>query len=115
VIDLLRRARLGGSTRPLTITAGKQSEYDQYGTCLVPKSELVTALQILLQTRRIKVAPSLPQAATLTKELTRFRAKSTLASVGTLEDWRESPHDDLVLAVAIAAWQSEHLREFWVR
>jgi hypothetical protein len=115
VIDLLRRARLGVSTRPLTITAGQRSEYDQDGTCLVPKNELVTTLQVLLQTRRIKVAPSLPKAETLTKELVRFRAKSTLASVDTLEDWREGPHDDLVLAVAIAAWQSEHLREFWVR
>jgi hypothetical protein len=115
VIELLRRARLGVSTRPLTITAGQRSEYDQYGTCLVPKNELVSTLQVLLQCRRIKVAPSLPQAKTLTKELARFRAKSTLASGDRLEDWREGPHDDLVLAVAIAAWQSEHLREFWMR
>jgi hypothetical protein len=114
VIDLLRRAHLGVSTQPLTITAGQQSEYDQYGTSIVPKNELVSTLQILLQTRRIKVAPSLPHAKTLTKELTRFRAKSTLVSVDTLEDWREGPHDDLVLAVAIAAWQSEHLRELWI-
>ena len=114
VIDLLRRAGLGVSIRPLTITAGLRSEYDQCGTCLVPKNELVSTLQILLQTRRIKVAPSLPQAATLMKELTRFRAKSKLASVDTLEDWREGPHDDLVLSVAIAAWQSEHLKELWV-
>jgi hypothetical protein len=115
VIDLLRRGRLGVSTRPLTITAGQRSEYDPYGTCLVPKIELVSTLQVLLQSRRMKVAPSLPQAKTLTKELSRYRAKSTLASVDTLEDWREGPHDDLVLAVAIAAWQSEHLREFWMR
>ena len=114
VIDLLLRARLEVSTRPLTITAGLRSEYDQCGTCLVPKNELVSTLQVLLQTRRIKVAPSLPQAETLTKELSRFRAKSTLASVDTLEDWREGPHDDLVLSVAIAAWQSEHLKEFWI-
>jgi hypothetical protein len=115
VISLLRRGRLGVSTRPLTITAGQRSEYDEYGTCLVPKIELVSTLQVLLQSRRMKVAPSLPQAKTLTKELSRYRAKSTLASVDTLEDWREGPHDDLVLAVAIAAWQSEHLREFWMR
>jgi hypothetical protein len=115
VIELLCRARLGVSIRPLTITAGQRSEYDQYGTCLVPKNELVSTLQVLLQTRRIKVAPSLPQAKSFTKELSRSRAKSTLASVDRLEDWREGTHDDLVLAVAIAAWQSEHLREFWMR
>jgi hypothetical protein len=28
--------------------------------------------------------------------------------------WREGAHDDLVLAVAIAAWKGEHLRKFWI-
>jgi hypothetical protein len=40
--------------------------------------------------------------------------KATLSPKDTLEAWREGPHDDLVLAVAIAAWQSEQLRDFWV-
>jgi hypothetical protein len=26
-------------------------------------------------------------------------------------EWREGPHDDLVLALAIAAYEGEHLRE----
>ena len=29
-------------------------------------------------------------------------------------DWRERPQDDLVLAVAVAVWLSERLRQFWV-
>jgi hypothetical protein len=115
VMKLLNRARLGVSTRPITITAGQESEYDQHGACLVPKKELVSTLQVLLQTRHIKVAPDLPHAQTLMKELLRFRVKSSLASTDSLQDWREGPHDDLVLSVAIAAWQSEHLREFWMR
>src|SRR5258708_3305795 len=36
VMKLLHRARIGVSIRPITITAGQQSEYDQHGTCLVP-------------------------------------------------------------------------------
>jgi hypothetical protein len=43
----------------------------------------------------------------------RFPVKATLSPKDTLEAWREGPHVDLVLAVAIAARQSEHLREFW--
>ena len=81
----------------------------------VPKKDLVSTLQVLLQSRRIKVAPSLPESQTLVQELMSFRAKATLASNDTLDAWREGPHDDLVLAVAIAAWQSERLREFWIR
>jgi hypothetical protein len=30
----------------------------------------------------------------------------------TLMDWRERPRDDLVLAIAIAAWQAERQLEF---
>jgi hypothetical protein len=28
--------------------------------------------------------------------------------------WREGAHDDLVLAVAIAAWEGEHFRKVFV-
>ena len=31
-------------------------------------------------------------------------------------DWRTRAHDDLVLALAIAAWLGEHaVQEFWIR
>jgi hypothetical protein len=114
VVNLLRRARLKASIRPVTITAGGQARADEDGSWSVPKNVLVSTLQVLLQTRRIKVAPRLPEAPTLVRELTTFRVKAALFRDDTLEAWREGPHDDLVLAVAIAAWQSEQLREFWV-
>jgi hypothetical protein len=65
-------------------------------------------LQILLQSRRIRVAETLPEAATLVKELENFRTKVAPSSTGDLlADWRGAPHDDLVLAVAVAAWYAE--------
>ena len=41
-----------------------------------------------------------------------FRVKVTDAANETFGAWRERPHDDLVLAVAIAAWQAERPAPF---
>jgi hypothetical protein len=77
------------------------------GSIQVPRKELVGVLQVLLQNRRLKVPSSLPDANLLVDELVKFRAKVSVASDHTLESWREGPHDDLVLTVGLAAWQSE--------
>ena len=77
------------------------------GVLHVPKKELVGTLQVLLQTRRLQVSRSLPDAAVLVQELENFRAKVTAAKKETLESWREGRHDDLILAVAMAAWLGE--------
>ena len=43
----------------------------------------------------------------LVQELENFRAKVTTAKNEGLESWREGRHDDLILAVAVAAWLGE--------
>jgi hypothetical protein len=65
-------------------------------------------LQVLLQSRRLQVAPTLPAAQTLVQELTTFQVKITPTANEAFGAWREGAHDDLVLAVAIAAWDGEH-------
>jgi hypothetical protein len=47
-------------------------------------------------------------AKTLAEELGKFRVKINMASATeSFEAWRERYHDDLVLAVALAAWAGE--------
>jgi hypothetical protein len=76
----------------------------------VPKRELVSAVQVLLQTSRLKVAASLPLAKTLKKELLNFRVKiDPKTAHDSYSHWREGDHDDLVLATAMACW----FREWW--
>jgi hypothetical protein len=40
--------------------------------------------------------------------LAAFQVKEAAASKEELGDWRQGRHDDLVLAVAVAAWLGEH-------
>jgi hypothetical protein len=78
----------------------------------VPKRDLVTVTQVLLQNGRLRVAAGLPEAETLKRELLNFRVKiDPRTAHGSYEHWRESEHDDLVLAVSIAAW----FRQYWNR
>jgi hypothetical protein len=103
-----RGSRIKARLRPILITSG-HSVTQEGGSFHVPKKELASVLQVLLQSRRIKVASALAEAATLVREPENFKVKITLAANETYEAWREGMHDDLVLAVAVAAWLGENL------
>ena len=114
VVDMLRRARPKACIRPITITSGNAVVPDGAGYH-VPKKDLVSAMQVVFQSRRIQVARSLPNAAVLMKELESFRVKITTSGNETFEAWRDRDHDDLVLAVAMAVWMGEHgLKKMWI-
>lgn len=107
VFELFRDGLRSITVRAVTVTAGNAAQADELGTWQVPKKDLVGNMQVLLQGRRLKVAPALDQAQTLVTELQQFQLKSVPMTADALVEWRERPHDDLVLAVAIAAWLAE--------
>jgi hypothetical protein len=110
VVDMLTEALDGNVTChfcPVTITAGHEVTLSERHQYRVPKKELVGVLQVLLQTRRLRIAQALPEAAILAKELETFQVKITEAANVVFGAWREGQHDDLVLAVALAAWAGE--------
>jgi hypothetical protein len=94
---------------PVTITTGQEVTTGLGGSLRVPKKELVGILQVLLQNRRLQVARKLPEAQLLLRELENFRMKVINLRPESLETWREGHHDDLVLAVALAAWVGEQV------
>jgi hypothetical protein len=115
VVDLLRvelaKAHVKNQARlqlyPIVITfAGGFTRGDD-GSLHVPKKELVTALQLLLQGRRLHTSRGPEHAVTLVTELENFRVKITAAMKEQFESVREGLHDDLVLATAMAAWVGE--------
>ena len=60
---------------------------------------------------RVRVADALPLASVLEREMQNFKSTRKLSSgnesFSAGVEWRENPHDDLVLAVAMATWYGE--------
>jgi hypothetical protein len=103
VAGLFRPADLKARLRPTRITAGHAVTCVE-GVWQVARQELASVLQTLLQGRRLKIA-AVPERELLAQELSAFRVKAPADDLA--ESWRERPHDDLVLAVALAAWLGE--------
>jgi hypothetical protein len=106
VIDLLKRTKHQSYLEPVLITGGSEVTKAN-GTWRVPKRNLVSTVQVLLQSQRLKIASKLPEASTLAQELQNFRAKISDAghdSYGAGDDWRIGNNDDLVLSLAMALW-----------
>ena len=108
VVDMLRKEGLSFS--PVLITGG-DIEHHEHGYWRVPKRNLVSSVQVALQSGQLKIAEDLELAETLRKELLNFRVKVNISTAhDSYEAWREGDHDDLVLAVALACWRTRKRR-----
>jgi hypothetical protein len=107
VVDSFRQADI--SLAAVTIHGGSNVSREP-GGYRVPKRDLVSAAQVLLQSGRLRVAADLPEAETLRRELLNFRVKiDPKTAHDSYEHWREGDHDDLVLATALPCWFRQHL------
>jgi hypothetical protein len=78
----------------------------------VPKQDLVGALEVPFHKGNLKVAEGLEIWPKLREELLNFRRKQNKVTAHiSYEHWRESDHDDLVLAAALACWKAGHKRQ----
>jgi hypothetical protein len=107
VVDTFRERPGLARLHAVTITGGDKENRDG-NDWRVPKRDLVGCVQILLQAGRLKIAPRLREARTLTEEMSAFQVKITDAGNDTYGAWREGQHDDLVLAVALSCWAATH-------
>jgi hypothetical protein len=88
----------------ITITSGDRATDHPDGSGFrVAKILLVSRLQAMLHAGELRIAKSLPEAATLASELQDFRANISDSGY-TAFGARVGKHDDLVLALAIGAW-----------
>ncbi len=102
VTDLLKERGL--RFKAVTITGGDKVNAVA-GGYRVPKRDLVAALEVPFHTGALKVAEGLELWPALREELLNFRRKVNLATAhDSYEHWRDSDHDDLVLATALACW-----------
>jgi hypothetical protein len=116
ITDMLREAKPHCQIRGVTITGGHQVNMDDSGNFNVPKKDLVASLTRVLQGRRLGVPPSLPNSVQLVRELQNFKLKMNERGSLSYESWRESIHDDCVLATSLACWMGERgLKQLWAR
>lgn len=70
----------------------------------VPKRDLVSAAQVVMQTGRLKIARTLKYAKVLKAELENFVVKFTPLGHDAYEAVKSGDHDDLVIALCLCCW-----------
>jgi hypothetical protein len=112
VIDAVREALPGRSVYGITLTHGQrvtrgQDLYDLNA----PKRDVIAAAQLKLQAnpKLLTIARELPDRAALEDELTNYRVKISEHLNELFTAARETDHDDMVIAVAMACWAAESL------
>jgi hypothetical protein len=102
----------------VTITGGDETTEvlgDLWESYRTPKRDLVTAIRVVAEGRRITAAQELPDARVFAQELLNFRSKITSRAHDTYEAARDGEHDDMVMAAAVAVWYAEHWAPAGVR
>src|SRR2546430_7217908 len=105
VLDLLRRANLGCRIAPVILTGGERESHAG-GLWHVPKRDLITGLQVMLEKRELGLPAKLAASRTLARELAEVEARTTSRGGTSFGAWREGQHDDLVIAAALACWRA---------
>ncbi len=110
VVDYLTPELGRGHVKSVYITGGQEMHFDKHELHM-PKQELVSMLQVMIQTGRIHL-PRTQEAAAMKDELLNFDLK--VRNTGTLEmgALRTGTRDDLVNALGLGVfyWQSRPIR-----
>jgi hypothetical protein len=110
VFQDLKKARLPvRELLPVLITAGSQTNKES-GIWRVPKRDLVHPLRVRFEEKSIKIPRGLSHLEALSEELLGYemRVSQRTGHDSYSNDPRETPHDDLVLATALAYWSMSH-------
>ena len=108
VFDLMKRAGFYYSLNAITITGGVETHHEG-SIYSVPKRDLITNLQVMLQNGTLRIAKGIKDADALVDELINFQTTITAAG-HDLYGGRSGVHDDIVLSIAMAAWLATERR-----
>jgi len=105
VVQMMREAGIAPLV-PIGIHGGNAVNEKQDGYS-VPKRDLVTALLIAFQGRRIRIPSDIKHKEQLVHEMQSFKMKQRESGADSYEALMEKDHDDLVLALSYAIWYPE--------
>ena len=94
----------------ISITGGNDANYNK-GVYNVPKRDLITNLQVMLQEGSLKIAKGIKEGDALVDEMMNFQVKISATGHDTYGA-RSGTHDDIVLSVAMACWLA---KKSWCR
>jgi hypothetical protein len=114
VVDMLRGAELGCDLTAVTITGGDR-EVQQGMQWSVPKRDLISRVQVLLEAGDLRIARGMEMSGALVKELMNVRMSAK--GLGRVRVGADGcgEHDDLVVAVALAVWRARPRAKFGER
>jgi hypothetical protein len=104
VVDMLRMGGMRCNMTEVTITGGeRESQRGQWGWS-VPKRDLMSGLQVALESGELRIAKGLKESGALVQELVDMRV--AVRATGRVRMGAEGAgeHDDLVIAVGLAVW-----------
>lgn len=110
VLEILKHEGL--EPIPVMIVSGNKPWHldEEEGIYYVTKRDLVMAVALVMESRRLTIRKELALSPTLDKELRAFIVKKTPAGNQRFEH-REGEHDDIVLAEALALWWQTEVDE----
>jgi len=106
VLDMMRAANLGCEIVPVLLTGGER-ESCANGVWHVPKRDLITGLQAMLDKEELWLPSRLPAARDLAREIAGMDVKISDRGRVSYGRSREGEHDDLVIATALACWRAQ--------
>lgn len=107
VVDMFKKAGL----KPVAISIHGGDHVTHEGLIWrVPKRELMSTSQVLIQNDRLRWGWKIKLAMALQGEILNFKCKINPETAhDSYSAWREDEHDDLILAVALACWFGENM------
>ena len=106
VVEMLKTAGLGCDIAAVTITSGEHESETSHCNWNVPKKDLMTALQLGIESGEIRIAQHMNNVGSLLRELLDIRVTGVRIGAN-----RHNQHDDLVIALALAVWQTRHKKK----
>ena len=105
IVELFERAGIEPISARI-VGAGTVEQKDQSGEWRIPKVELIGALRVLYEAERLETAKGLGLVPELLNEFRNFKMRPPRIDPNDPESWREGQSDDLIFAVALAAWRA---------
>ena len=101
IVDMVLE-KLGGPNAYRVIFAGHHTETERDGVHYIPKQQLISEIEALLEQRRLKISDQHPLTPDLKNALLNYKERRSAPSASAIDPWREQAHDDLVFAVGLA-------------